>query len=64
MIWHFLLFTWNIIEEIFSRNGQFLIFSKDNFVNSVSDSIVLKFIYSEQTTKFCEIFTLLLTGTT
>ena len=27
-------------------------------------SITLKFIYSEKTTKFCEIFTLLLTATT
>ena len=26
--------------------------------------IVVKFIYSERATKFCEIFTLLLTGTT
>ena len=31
-------------------------------INSVL--VTLKFIYSEKATKFCEIFTLLLTGTT
>ena len=30
---------------------------------SSADSFFVKFIYSEKATKFCEIFTLLLTGT-
>ena len=34
------------------------------FSNQISASLIVKFIYSEKATKFCEIFTLLLTGTT
>ena len=35
-----------------------------NYMYIVADSLLLKFIYSEKVTKFCEIFTILLTGTT
>ena len=46
-------------NEQFSHLESFSFFS-----NMIAKNMVLKFIYSEKATKFCEIFTLLLTGTT
>ena len=45
------------------RDSQILIHMTSLFINH-KGLLVLKFIYSEKATKFCEISTLLLTGTT
>ena len=37
---------------------------KEDIKKETNQSMYLKFIYSEMATKFCEIFPLLLTGTT
>ena len=51
---------YHISHSLFSKNN-----ARDLNSHSVSIfSTYLKFIHSEKATKFCEIFTLLLTGTT
>ena len=47
-----------------SHFNKFLKKLEFNFGSTACELIFLKFIYSEKATKFCEIFTLLLTGTT
>ena len=48
------------IQRHHIRNG-----TKETFLDSrLANQTSLKFIYSEKATKFCEIFALLLTGTT
>ena len=49
---------WSMFKRIKIDDNEFLRSSK------ILCFVLLKFIYSEKATKFCEIFTLLLTGTT
>ena len=51
-------------ERFPTLTALFSFFKKTAEKTMKNKGVVLKLIYSEKATKFCEIFTLLLTGTT
>ena len=53
-----------ILEGNFMNGGSRVFVSSEQCINIgyMDRNILVKFIYSEKATKFCEIFTLLLTG--
>ena len=80
ILWHFeVLFSFSLIYLLTPLTSEFLICYLTKFIklsspfwseifwpvsSSFSRWVLAKFIYSEKVTKFCEIFTLLLIGTT
>ena len=52
-----------ITPRLALTTAEFLAYQCKNLISTFKKTLQIKFIHSEKATKFCEIFTLLLTGT-